>query len=403
MAHSPLLRTVMRVQLDNRSGSLVSYELALEQVCIDLQQPPNKRNFDEDRWTECRKDYENKKEREAQQKEDEEDFITAIKRERRYIRSSKKRSKHFFHIYKMWDSLVPKISTLKTSIAKSGYAEWRPRQLVHCLIAEQDLTSRTHSRVCVGDQGLLDRRLLHQALSPRFVPKPHFKFERRRLEAKSAEFATFVEQQKASQSRKRIIIPRPEDDSSDEGLLTASEIDEVVKPGAAKGKRKRATVQKKARTRKPAKFVKVYDSKVHDGMQLKAQTQNRFCLMQQRQPRVESPALEVIFKKASDRNSQPPMTVDMDEEELALQQLRINGIKLPIPLPGSRTDEDGTPQQPTEDDVALYRKWRSRKARSFFNDRDRYIQQRMYRERATDRELSRASQALQAFWAKIPA
>ncbi|KAI1082697.1 hypothetical protein F5B20DRAFT_529897 [Whalleya microplaca] len=123
MAHSPLLRTLMRVQLDNRSGSLVSYELALEQVCIDLEKPPTKRYFNEERWTDCRKDYENKKVREAQQKEDEEDFIAAVKRERRYIRSAKKRSKHFFSIYKMWDDLIPKISALKRSLSKSGYIE----------------------------------------------------------------------------------------------------------------------------------------------------------------------------------------------------------------------------------------------------------------------------------------
>ncbi|KAI1082698.1 hypothetical protein F5B20DRAFT_480698 [Whalleya microplaca] len=283
--------------------------------------------------------------------------------------------------------------------------QWRPRLLTHCLLAEQDLTTQTHSRVCVGEKGILDRRLLHQAISPRFVPKPHFKFERKRLQAKSAEFASFVELQKSSQSTKRIIIPRPEDESSDEALITANEVDSDSssngKSGAAKGKRKRASVQKKQRTRKPPRFVKVYDCKVHDGIQLKAQTQNRFCLMQQRQPRVEVPALELILKKASDSSAQPPVDVELGEEELVLQQLRINGIQLPTPLPGSQKDEEGTPQQPTEEDATLYRKWRSRQARRFLNDRDRYMQHRIFQERATDRDLVRASQALQAFWAKI--
>ncbi|KAL7629502.1 hypothetical protein AAE478_001023 [Parahypoxylon ruwenzoriense] len=393
MAHSPLLRTIMRVKLDSRSIALVNYELALEGICSILPEPPNKENFNQTRWDDLRKDHENKKTREARQKSYEHGYMKLL------LGRDKPAESHKNRLFKMWERIVPaKSSALKLAVAKSGFGEWKPPLLSDCLLFEQDLSgSPVYGRVWVGETGILDRRLLHRAISPKYVPKPHFKMERKRLEAKSAEFAEFS-------AKNRALMPRPQDESSDEGLLSVNETPYLF-PGKSKrdkavlGKRKRAAAGKaKGRTRKPAKFIKLYDCKAHDRPHLKAQGINRFSLMQQRVPRIEYPPLELVKRNTSHSDSQLPIAMDVDDD--GSEELSINGIVLPVRLPGSETATEEQEQQTPEEISQLYRLWRT-KARLFFDERDRYMQSRVYHERAHDRDLLRAVQALISFWAKF--
>ncbi|KAI2629897.1 hypothetical protein GGR54DRAFT_284140 [Hypoxylon sp. NC1633] len=401
MAHSPLLRTTMRQRLDCRSVALVNYELALEDVSANLQQPPNIDNFDGTRWADLRKAHEDKKARQTQQRLNENKFIATVKRKQRCESRSQLRST----LLRTWEGIVPsKNASLRLTISKSGFTEWRPPLLSDSLLFEQSWpTSLPHGRVCVAENGVLDRRLLHHAISPKYVPKPHFKLERKRLEAKSAEFAAFVAEQTSSTSTNRILLPRPQDESSDEGLLSVNELeDPEYEITTTRGKRKRGAAHKpRKRTRKPARFVKLYDCKVHDQAQLKSQATNRFSLMQQRLPRVEFPPLERASRDRGELCVGLPSAMDIDEDP-AVQELRIHGISLPVQFP--RRDDDGEeePEPPTVEEAVQYRAWRS-ESRPFFDDRDRYLQSRVYRERVYDRELLHAVQALTGFWAKVTA
>ncbi|KAI5866519.1 hypothetical protein GGS23DRAFT_550951 [Durotheca rogersii] len=407
MAHSPLLRTAMRLKLDGRSISLVNYELTLEDASSSiLPKPPSQKNFDEVRWTELRKTHENKKARETRQKEYEHDFMKALAGELRK-RTQKK-------LLTAWKGVIPtKSSALRLAVAKSGFAEWRPPLLSECLLFEQ---SSSYPPICgrvhAAEMGILDRRLLHVAISPKYVPKPHFKMERKRLAAKSAEFAAFVAQQ-TSGANKRSLIPRPQDESSDEGLLTVNEAPIAGRAGSVSaapkpskiasilGKRKRAPAKQAAKgARKPPKFVKLYDCRVHDRAQLVAQGMNRCVLMQQRLPRVENPAPELVKRRIVGRKAESPepMDVDGDPAADAARELQIHGIALPVRLLGGELSDEQ--ECPSLEDAVRYRSWRTR-ARRFFNERDRYMQSRVYQERSSDRDLLRAVQALTSFWVKL--
>ncbi|OTB06734.1 hypothetical protein M426DRAFT_20830 [Hypoxylon sp. CI-4A] len=401
MAHSPLLRTLMRFKLDIRSVALTNYELALEDVSVSLEQPPNKGNFDKSRWTDLRKDYENRKTRESRQKDRENSFIATLKRERKDQKLKKDKPEHSDILLQKWEKMLPtKMAELRLTLVRSGYNEWKPPSVLECLMYEQGLVDAPKGRVCVGETGILDRRALHQALSPRFVPKPHFKMERKRLEAKSAEFMDFVEKQASLSPEKRIWMPRPQDESSDDGLLSTDE--ERDENG---GKRKRITDTKPKKRRRPKRFIKLYDCKVHDIVQLKAQGTNLFSLIQQKLPRVEIPPLELIRKNAISRSVEVPPAEEDDPEEVDVEdpiaeEVKVHGIILPVRLPQEDEVTDEEPQPPTLEDILGYQTWRLG-ARSFFEERDRYMQSRVYREQAQDRELSRAVQSLMGFWAKF--
>ncbi|KAI1459142.1 hypothetical protein F4805DRAFT_102832 [Annulohypoxylon moriforme] len=401
MAYSPLLRTLMRFRLDSRSVALVNYELALEDVSVKLQQFPKLENFDDIRWTDLRKTHENKKIREAQQKSYENHFLEKVTEKRKLQRTVVIRSQHDANnILETWKEIIPtKPKELKLALAKSGFSEWKPPPPSDSLQSEEySYNSLSSGCVCVAEMGIIDRRLLHHALTPKYVPKPHFKMERQRLEAKSAEYAAFAE-------LNRHIIPRPQDDSSDEGLLSTDEaepeVEEDTKRNVKLGKRKRVVAEKpKKRRRKPARFVKLYDCKAHDRAHLNSQGINVFSLVQQRLPRIESPAFERVNKAIRSRKDDTQSLVPTDaEEDPTVEELRIHGIPLPIRFPFEQTT-NGEPQQPTIEDVAQYQAWRSQ-VKPFFDERDRYIQNRIYSERASDRELSHAVQALVAFWSKM--
>lgn len=388
---------------------MVNYELALEDISTSLEQPPNKENFDDDRWTDVRKAHENKKEREKQHKMHEECYVTTIKRRREFLDSCKPRDMRRLGFFRAWEDVIPRkgkreLQYLRSTVAKSGFANWKEPLPSESLLFEQDSPAPTYGCVSVGDTGIIDRRLLHHAISPKYVPKPHFKMERKRLATKSAEFANFVAQQ-TSLGPELSLIPRPEDDSSDQGLVSLSESDSPKgRNTSSRGnKRKRSTTSKtKKRTRKPPSFSKLYDCKVHDRMQLKAQAINWFSLMQQRLPRVESPATEQVGRTAHKLVVKLPVAKDVDEDP-SLQILRIlevHGTLLPVKLPTSE-DPVGEEDQPlTVEDAVRYREWRSR-VRPFFNERDRYMQNRVYHEKIQDRKLTLAAQSLMSFWNKV--
>ncbi|KAI0854305.1 hypothetical protein F5Y00DRAFT_222788 [Daldinia vernicosa] len=227
--------------------------------------------------------------------------------------------------------------------------------------------------------------------------------ERKRLQAKSAEFAAFVEKQTSDPS-KPSLIPRPEDESSDEGLLTADESEEDLPPKGSKaklGKRKPAVKNKKKRTRKPPTFVKLYDCKAHDHAHLKSQGVNLYSLLIQKLPRAESPAMEQVSSRATISCKPKSPTPVLDDDELCTEALRIHGCILPIQLPQDDVAEEEQ-QSPTLEDAQEYRTWRNQ-TRPFFSERDRYMQSRIYREGVRDNKLMHATQELMAFWAKITA
>ncbi|KAI0148075.1 hypothetical protein F4776DRAFT_297903 [Hypoxylon sp. NC0597] len=408
MAHSPLLRTSTRVMLDKKSIALVNYELALEGASANVQQPTEKENFDDSRWTDLRKAHENRKTRENNRQASEDDYFARIGKGKK-LRSTEFRSPHLIELFQAWEKIVPakKSRAVERAVQKTGISEWRPPPLSECLAFEQCVSPDLPSgRVHVADTGVLDRRLLHKALSPQFVPKPHFKMERKRLVARSAEFAAFVAQQASS---KRSLIPRPEDETSDEGVLSPEEVKkedddsdsdsddlEEPEPGSRKRKRGGKTKRKKGR-RRPSKFVKLYDSKVHDRAHLRAQATNWFSLIQQRLPRVEVPPMELVAEHTS-KSKGTPMDINVDEDP-KVQEARIYGTTLPIHFSQELTSE-GEGQLPTAEEAAQYRDWR-RRARPFFNDRDRYMQNRVYCEKAHDRDLLKATQTLLGFWARL--
>ncbi|KAI1398235.1 hypothetical protein F4819DRAFT_502523 [Hypoxylon fuscum] len=400
MTHSPLLRTSMRLKLDRRSVALVDYELALEDVSINLQQPPNKENFDESRWADLRKTHENKEARETRQKQYEDNFVMTIMKERKFLKSSKPKSSHNINLLRIWEKVIPaKSQALRLTLVNSGFVGWEPPLLSDCLLSEQGSPAPlSYGRVCVKETGILDRRLLHHAISPKYIPKLHFKMERKRLEIKSAEFAAFVAQQTSSGSN---LLPRPQDESSDEGLLSANELKDLVRSTPGSRKRKCAVTSKpNKRTRKPPRFIKLYDCKAHDRSQLKAQAINGFSLMQQTLPRVESPSLERVGRAPRDHKIKSLVTPDVDRDT-SIQDLTIHGIILPVKLPGSETTDDEQEQPAIEEEqVARYRTWRSQ-FKSFFEERDKYMQSRVYRERAPDRELLHSALALVGFWSEL--
>ncbi|KAI1651944.1 uncharacterized protein F4817DRAFT_355886 [Daldinia loculata] len=407
MAHSPLLRTLARFTLDIRSVALVKYELALEDVSTNLQLPPDKTNFDETRWSDLRKDYESKKTRESKKKLCEQELTMMIMRECKLLYMNERRSQHYNNLLQIGEEVIPtNAQALRATLLRSGLPEWKPPVASECLLFESPPIPCTYGQVCAAETGILDRRLLHHYLTPKYVPKPHFKMERRRLEAKSAEFAAFVEKQ-TSDPNKPSLIPRPQDESSDEGLLTVDESEEDAPVKNAKGsraklgKRKPAVKNKtKKRTRKPATFVKLYDCKAHDYAQLKSQGVNLYSLLVQRLPRAESPAMEQVSTATVNYKIKSPMPV-LDDDELWAEELRIHGCALPIQLPRNDAAEEEQ-ESPTFEDAQEYRIWRNQ-TKPFFSERDRYMQSRIYREGVRDNKLLHATQELVAFWAKITA
>ncbi|KAI1652878.1 hypothetical protein F4813DRAFT_400527 [Daldinia decipiens] len=407
MAHSPLLRTLTRFTLDSRSVALVKYELALEDVSTNLQLPPDQTNFDETRWSDLRKDYESKKIRESKKQLCEQELTMMIMKECKLLYMNERRSQHYDNLLQYGGEVIPtNVKALKATLLKSGLSEWKPPAASECLLFESPPIQCTYGQVCAAETGILDRRLLHHYLTPKYVPKPHFKMERKRLGAKSAEFAAFVEKQ-TSDPNKPSLIPRPEDESSDEGLLTVDESEDDLPVNNAKGsktklgKRKPAVQNKtKKRTRKPAKFVKLYDCKAHDYAQLKSQGVNLYSLLVQRLPRAESPAMEQVSRATVKYEIKSPTPV-LDDDELFAEQLRIHGCLLPIQLPHNDVAEEEE-QSPTLEDAQEYRIWRNQ-TRLFFNERDRYMQSRIYREGVRDNRLLHVTQELVAFWAKVTA
>ncbi|XDG10140.1 hypothetical protein ABKA04_009755 [Annulohypoxylon sp. FPYF3050] len=407
MAHSPLLRTLMRLRLDSRSVALVNYELALEDVSIKLQQLPNVENFDHDRWTELRKIHESKRMRDAQQKTYERDFTAKILEKRKLKKAVLHRSPHdTTNISQTWKGIIPrKTSELQLVLAKSGITGWRPPLPSDSLLSE-NYTYNPSSSGCVSmaEMGLIDRRLLHSVLSPKYVPKPHFKMERQRLEDKSAEYLAFAE-------NNRHMIPRPQDESSDEALLSMDEPEDSEVDGKKRkvglGKRKRVTKDKpKKRARKPPRFIKMYDCKAYDRSHLNSQAINVYSLMQQRLPVIECPAFERVNKAVKVRKDKPQPSAPMQEpievdEDPLVEQSQACGILLPMQFPFEENSE-GEPREPTIEDVTRYQAWRQQ-SQQFFEQRDRYMQSRIYSERVNSRELSHSAQALMAFWSKIKA
>ncbi|KAI1480280.1 hypothetical protein K445DRAFT_24439 [Daldinia sp. EC12] len=410
MAHSPLLRTVARFKLDSRSVALVNYELALEDISTNLQLPPEKTNFDDTRWTSLRKDYESKKVRDSKKKLYEQEFTTLLMKDYRLLHTNRRRSQQYDNLLKAGTESVPAdMRTLKATLEKSGLIEWRPPAASDGLLFESQPIDCTYGQVSAAETGIIDRRLLHVYISPKYVPKPHFKMERKRLEAKSAEFAAFVEKQ-ASNPKVPSLIPRPEDESSDEGLLTMSESEEdspVESKGSKSklGKRKSAAKsttksKTKKRTRKPPKFIKQFDGKAHDYAHLKAQGVNLYSLSVQRLPRTESPELEKVTSALckSKAKSPTPELFDDDDDTL-VDELSTHGCVLPIHLPRKEVDVEEL-QPPTVEEAGEYRTWRNQ-ASVFFGERDRYMQSRVYREGVRDNKLLHATQELMAFWARM--
>ncbi|KAI1633026.1 hypothetical protein F4809DRAFT_655606 [Biscogniauxia mediterranea] len=461
MSHSPLHRTMMRSVLDRRSAALADYEIAVETPCQDehgLPPPPaSPPFFDADGWAECRKAHDAKKARDEARDESRRLFVKAFNQETRAVRARPK-SARYLALRAMFKTVLPsRDAAVKLAVARSGFLEWRPRAVADCLRGEDDYSLEERlprGRVAVGDRGVIAWRALHLYVSPRFVPKPHFYHERRRLAAKSAEFADFVAAQAAAPPETRIAIPRPEDDTSDGGLRSDADSDdddeeEVVLTRTSRGltatKRKRggatSSSRKKARTenkknnsakgqkqkqkkktkkptaRKPPRFTKTFDSAVHDRAQLLAQTRNRFTLMQQRVPRAEVPGFETVAARRALKQqrlaasslpppstSNPRSTSEETEAEKEKKTTLLHGIALPVRLTEASPEtgeEEERPREPTEEEARAYRAWRrGRRARAFFAERDAYMRARVLKERVPDRELVRAAQRLVGFWAQ---
>ncbi|KAI1491818.1 hypothetical protein F5X96DRAFT_692851 [Biscogniauxia mediterranea] len=456
MSHSPLHRTVMRSVLDRRTAALADYEIALETSCQDAHDlpPPARPFFDADGWAECRKAHDAKKARDAARDESRRLFVKAFNAETRAVRARPK-SARYRALRAMFKTVLPsRDAAVKLAVARSGFLDWRPRAVADCLRGEDDYSLEderrpSRGRVAVGDRGEIAWRALHLYVSPRFVPRPHFYHERRRLAAKSAEFADFVAAQAVAPPGTGIAIPRPEDDTSDGGLRSDPDEDddedeeEVVLTRTSRGltatKRKRggggassSSSRKKAKTenkkknnsaakgqkqkqkkkptaRKPPRFTKTFDSAVHDRAQLLAQTRNRFTLMQQRVPRVEVPGFETVAARrraasstslAPPSTSKPPTSTSEEETETEKKEKEMTtlyGIALPVRL--DQEEEEAGPRSPTEEEAWAYRAWRrGGAARAFFAERDAYMRARVLKERVPDRELVRAAQRLVGFW-----
>ncbi|KAH9897445.1 hypothetical protein F4778DRAFT_235244 [Xylariomycetidae sp. FL2044] len=354
MAHSLLLRTMMRAHLDHNATSLTNYEVEIDKICMKLHDlPPLTETFDATRWSESRKQYESKKERDLEVERCERGFLGALKVQAYHATTAGRRSAHYRAMFNMSQKIIqPKESRKKLAIAKSGYTKWRPRSTADCLQAEDhSYAPPSEGRVVAADQGTIDPRKLRRTLTPAYVPKPRLRGERMRLQAKSAEFAAFVARQGALEpSRRRVNVPRPEDLSSDGALHpetwsqenhkhlfffgdsdfddddddnttttttpgpsttgmkrkrggaannnnnTAKSLRPMKKNKSNKKKKKKktsATTSSSTTTTKPTRpFVKTYDAWVHDRKQLEAQGRNRFSLMQQRLPRIEVPTIE---------------------------------------------------------------------------------------------------------------
>ncbi|KAI1802691.1 hypothetical protein F4811DRAFT_388948 [Daldinia bambusicola] len=406
MAHSPLLRTVARFKLDTRSVALVNYELALEDISTNLQLPPDKNNFDDARWTTLRKDYESKQGRDSKKKLHEKEYTTLLLKDYKFLQTTRRMPRHYYNLLQTGGDVVPgDMRTLKTTVEKSGLTDWKPPASSDGLLFESQPIICTYGQVFAAETGILDRRLLHVFLSPKYVPKPHFKMERKRLAAKCAEFAAFVEKQN-SNPKVPSLIPRPEDDSSDEGLLAMDESSDSeeyctvnTKGSKAKlGKRKAAAKNKlKKRMRKPPRFVKLYDSKVHDYAHLRAQGVNLYSLVVQRLPRTEVPELEKAASALYKVKTTLP-SPELNENDALPNQLNTHGLILPVQLPREDAGVEEL-QPPTVQEAAQYRMWRSQ-TNQFFGERDRYMQSRIFREGVRDNKLLHATHELMAFWAK---
>ncbi|KAI1384982.1 uncharacterized protein F4822DRAFT_379672 [Hypoxylon trugodes] len=391
MSHSPLFRTSMRLRLDNRCIALVNYELALEEVNAELEQPPpNTRNFDDELWASLRKEHETKRIREGMRRVRDRVLFDSIKERRKTLKGGKVWHVTVFH--QAWISNnLGRHDARNKAIYKSGFAEWRPPLLLENLWFEQtEISYPSNARVYVGESGILDPRLLRRHVTPEFVPRPHFKNERKRLAGKYIEFAEFA-------AKNAHIMPRPQDLSSDEGLLSEDEEDSTDTPSK---KRKRGKTVIMQRTRKPNRFIKLYDCKVHDRTQLELQAMNQFSLMQQMLPRVESPAIERDKGTTIKQAQASPIAEDVEEDH-RIEELRTHGVRLPTRYPYNEVVEGEEEQQkPTVVELAMYRAWR-RRQRHFFDDRDSYMQNRIYYEQVHERDLLRAGQDLMAFWAKV--
>lgn len=166
--------------------------------------------------------------------------------------------------------------------------------------------------------GLLHPRSLRDKLTPDYVPKPHLRRARERLLDRSAEFASGVRARVEAGTYK---LPVAEGGCSDDSRDNSehSSDDERRTRGRKKRAPRGATASKAPKKRKtaavgavaaaiasaaakkpgtktktatgpgPKPFVKPFDSRAHDWLQLRTQARHRLALCQQKLPRVEQP------------------------------------------------------------------------------------------------------------------
>ncbi|RYP53912.1 hypothetical protein DL768_001224 [Monosporascus sp. mg162] len=296
--------------------------------------------------------------------------------------------------------------------------------------------------------GSLDPRALRAKLTPDFVPKPHLRRARQRLLEKSAEFAELVDRG----YKLPVAGGGLSDDSSDVddpgsdgdgGKQLLGKRKRKVKDDAsgstgtgAKKQRngtRKATARQTTRKRPPKAVAKTFDSRVHDALQLRAEARSRLCLVQQSLPRVEQPlwgsaksAREETGEEGEDAAAArkakigPNGAVDpnaaLEEtakagptaEEKALERLKaIGGIELPTRIPDLEAGPEGEAEMQGEPELVgeiglekarRYCKWRRTTARVLFAARNRYMQCRVYRERAQEKELASAVKDLLEYW-----
>ncbi|RYO82833.1 hypothetical protein DL764_009546 [Monosporascus ibericus] len=297
--------------------------------------------------------------------------------------------------------------------------------------------------------GSLDPRALRAKLTPDFVPKPHLRRARQRLLEKSAKFAELV----GWGYKLPVAAGGLSDDSSDAdnsgshdddhkpllGKRKRKVKDDDASGGAGTGAKKqrngikKATVRQTTQKRPPRAAAKTFDSRVHDALQLRAEARSRLCLVQQSLPRVEQPLwgsakstreeageegedaaaageAKIGPNGAADPDAAPKETAKAGPaaEEKALKRLKAIGcIKLPARIPDleARSETEAETQGESEltgeiglEEARRYRKWRRTTAKALFATRNRYMQYRVYREGAQEKELARAVKDMLEYW-----
>ncbi|KAI1335908.1 hypothetical protein F5Y15DRAFT_419367 [Xylariaceae sp. FL0016] len=407
MAHSPLFRTLMRGTLDNRGASLAQYETRLEAICLDRHALPYPKTFDADRWADARRAHEDRQERADQRKGAEAGFLREIHaRDRRVRQRGDRVGVHGQKMQKMAERVVSAKSKaqIALALARTGFVEWRPRTLGDCLRGEYvRAASGCGTPGRAAEEGSLDRRGLHRYLTPAFLPRPHLVRERRRLRGKSAAFAAFYGAQASRRDGERLLLAGSGTRMDERGIVDISATDtesEDERMDPENKRRKRSSEGDKMRTKKPTPFVRLFDAAVHDQMQLESQTRNRLTLLQQRLPRVEVPTLEHPFRRTQryKKCATASETTEVDEErDLVAESFKRNGIRLPFEFFDDNVPEE---ERYTLEQAQEYRKWRrARTQRQFFLERDRYMRNRVYFERAPDREIICGVSSLVGFWA----